>query len=225
MSNLGIQKSQALTGFHSFTWCDVSCFAGKGKKSAWAVWRRVFPEVTQAFKELSAPLNTISDEILELLERFITVWYDHTSSSISLDESKKELFNKRSRHKIENLPPTKAAFKEHVKRATYQSGHVWGQALSPEMKPPNPSDWGWTKTTNGWDPHWTTLPTAAKGCRELMKWVCKSLCTNRCGCAKSSLACTLVCLCMYRDSIGMLTYILSLATVSIILHREFTYFL
>ena len=30
---------------------------------------------------------------------------------------------------MKSIPPTKAALKEHVKRAVYQGGHVWGQML------------------------------------------------------------------------------------------------
>ena len=199
--NLGVQKSQALPGFHSFTGCDtVSCFAGKGKKSAWDVWR-VFPDVTQAFCDLSAPLNSISNDVYQLLERYVVILYDRTSSSISLDESRKELFTKRNRRKIESLPPTTAAFKQHVKRAAYQSGHVWGQALVPEMQLPCPSAWGWSRTTHGWEPYWTSLPAATKGCRELKKCSCKSSCSNRCSCAKALLVCTPMCNCVCEETL------------------------
>lgn len=202
-ANLGVHKSQAIAGFHSFTGCDtVSCFAGKGKKSAWDVWR-VFPDVTQAFCALSAPLSSVSDEMYQLLERFVILLYDRTSSCISLDDSRKELFTKRFRRNIENLPPTTAAFRQHVKRAAYQSGHVWGQILVPEMKLPCPSEWGWARTTQGYEPYWTTLPSAGRGCRELKKCSCTSSCSNRCGCAKSLLVCTPMCNCVCEETLLM----------------------
>ena len=43
---LGPEKAQALPMFHALTGCDtVSCFAGHGKRTAWAVWT-VLPELT-----------------------------------------------------------------------------------------------------------------------------------------------------------------------------------
>jgi hypothetical protein len=50
---LGPQKCQSLSFFHALTGCDtVSCFSGKGKKSAWQAWG-AFPDVTTAFLEIS----------------------------------------------------------------------------------------------------------------------------------------------------------------------------
>ena len=33
---------------------------------------------------------------------------------------------------VNGIPPTCAAFKQHVKRAAFQGGHVWGPALVPD---------------------------------------------------------------------------------------------
>ena len=46
---------------------------------------------------------------------------------------------------MENLPPTQAAFVEHVKRAAYQAGHVWVQMLVAVPELPSPSEWGGSK--------------------------------------------------------------------------------
>ena len=53
---LGPEKSKSLPVFHAITGCDaVSAFAGRGKKTAWAVWN-TFSEATDAFLQLaSAP--------------------------------------------------------------------------------------------------------------------------------------------------------------------------
>ena len=38
-SRLGPEKARSLPVFHAFTGCDnVSCFSGKGKKTAWITW-------------------------------------------------------------------------------------------------------------------------------------------------------------------------------------------
>jgi len=54
-------------------------------------------------------------------------------------------------------PTDKAALEQHVRRAVYQGGHVWGQALVPAPTLPSPTDWGWIKTSGVYEPLWTML--------------------------------------------------------------------
>jgi hypothetical protein len=199
---LGSVKAKSLPMFHAFTGCDtVSAFAGKGKKTAWAVWR-VYPEVTNSFNELSRSNDTISVENAASVERFSILLYDRTTQLSDINDVRKDLFTRKGRFKHENLPPTKAALTEHTKRAVYQGGHVWGQAICPQMRLPSPEEWGWTKTDNGWEPKWTVLPEASKGCRELIKCGCKKGCIlrNRCGCRLANMAnCTTLCTCVCME--------------------------
>ena len=60
------------------------------------------------------------------LERFVSILYDKTNDSGSVNKVRKYLFAQKSRE-IENIPPTADALEEHAKRAVYQGGHVWGQ--------------------------------------------------------------------------------------------------
>lgn len=139
----------ALPVFHSFTGCDtVSAFAGRGKKSAWNTWQ-VFPEVTNAFESLLLMEET-SETVMAALERFVVLLYDRTSDMLQVNDARKQLFTQKSRS-LDNLPPTCAALKEHVKRASYQA-YCWSQALicSPDI--PSPSEWGWEKGSSGWRP-------------------------------------------------------------------------
>ena len=59
---LGPEKAQALPMFHALTGCDtVSCFAGHGKRTAWAVWTAL-PELTQVLIDLTtAPAQVDED--------------------------------------------------------------------------------------------------------------------------------------------------------------------
>ena len=67
------------------------------------------------------------------------------------------------------IPPTRAALEQHVKRATYQGGHIWGQSLLATPALPLPTSWGWMKTEDGlYESNWTTLPEASKACYELV---------------------------------------------------------
>ncbi len=77
---------------------------------------------------------------------------------------------------IEKIPPTKAALQQHVKRATYQAGHIWGQALIPNPTLPSPSDWSWVKQEDKWCSMWTRLPQASTVCKEFIKCGCTKHC-------------------------------------------------
>jgi hypothetical protein len=90
------------------------------------------------------------------LERFVILVYDGTSEKDCVDSVRKHLFTKKGRQ-MEYLPPSKAALTEHVKRACYQAGYCWAAALETTPQMPSPSEWGWQKVADKWEPFWTCL--------------------------------------------------------------------
>ena len=122
-TEMGSEMCKALPGFHAYTGCDtVSAFVGRGKKTAWNAWK-AFPPVTTAFISLSTTLLSLSDSVYQILERFTCLMYSASTEQRSVDMLRKELFtigNKR----LEKLPPTGAALRQHALRAAYQSGHI-----------------------------------------------------------------------------------------------------
>jgi len=121
-NNIGM-KANALMFFHAISGCDtVSSFLGHGKKSAWLAWT-VCPAVTEAFLALSSQPEEVDSQTLNDIERFIVVMYSRTCALSSVNEARKQLFSQGSRT-IENIPPTKAALLQHIKRAVYQAGYV-----------------------------------------------------------------------------------------------------
>ena len=81
---------------------------------------------------------------------------------------------------MENIPPTLHAHEQHEKKAVDQTGHIWGQSLIGEPEVPSPYSWCWKRVTDdsSWIPRGTTLPEAAKSCRELLKCGCKKATKN-----------------------------------------------
>ena len=96
---------------------------------------------------------------------------------------------------IENIPPTQAAPAQHIKRAAYQAGHVWGQALEPMQELPSLAEWGWQQSSEGWSPKWITLAEASKACSELISCGCNRACSGLSKCTKANLPCTALCYC------------------------------
>ena len=135
---LGPERCIALPFVHAFSGCDtVSSFAGRGKKTVWEIWK-VFNEVTPAFCTLASnPDPSSIGDHLEVLERFVVLLYNRTSTEMNVNEARKQLFSQKGRP-MDGLPPTQAALFEHIRRAAYQAGHVWAQML---IAVPNGGGW------------------------------------------------------------------------------------
>ena len=191
---LGPEKAQALPMFHALTGCDtVSFFAGRGKRTAWEVWTAV-PELTQVLINLTTAPDQEDEDATHTIERFVILLYDRTSTSTDVDKTRCKLFARKNN--VQLIPPTSAALKQHVRRAVYQGGHVWGQALLPAPALPSMTDWGWIKTSDQtYELHWTTLPEASEVCRELVSCKCRKGCMQKCKCKKANLKCTHLCEC------------------------------
>jgi len=192
---LGPDRCAALPMFHAFTGCDtVSCFGGRGKKTAWATWA-AYDEVTPAFSALASKPESI-EEWLEPLERFVVLLYDRTSSQGCVNQARRQLFTQKGRA-IDGIPPTQAALIQHTKRAAYQAGYCWGQMFIAAPELPSPSEWGWNRKNKDsvWKITWTLLPEATQACRELVRCGCKTDCRGQCKCLKAALQCTALCHC------------------------------
>eukprot|EP00112_Aurelia_sp_Birch-Aquarium-sp1_P018593 Seg4456.3 transcript_id=Seg4456.3/GoldUCD/mRNA.D3Y31 product="hypothetical protein" protein_id=Seg4456.3/GoldUCD/D3Y31 len=134
---------------------------------------------------------------MPVLERYVVLLYDRTSTCQSVDDTRKHCFARKGRS-IDIIPPTSAALLRHTKRAAYQNGHIWGQCLVPAQEIPCPSEWGWTKNSRDlWEPFWTILPQASATCQGLLKCGCKveKGSRGRCKCIKAEMLCTALCGC------------------------------
>ena len=193
---LGTDSSRGLLFFHAITGCDVcSSFYGIGKKTAWGVFR-TNPHLHKLFAGISTLPSTLSLDQFDYIERFTILMYQRTSELTSVNEMRQQLFSQN--RIIDNLPPTKMALEQQVKRAILVAGFIWGQTLTADPIIPPPEDWGWKRNEkdSSLAPYWTSLPEASKACRELIKCGCKTKCLKRwCVCAKANLACTQLCFC------------------------------
>jgi hypothetical protein len=195
VSQIGPEKTHGMPFFHAFTGCDlVSAFRGKGKKSAWQTWN-VFTDVSTTFAKLTEQPTEFDEDDMHKLERFVVVMYDRSSEATCVNDARLDLFARKQRA-YDAIPPTQAALKEHVKRATYQAGCIWSQAIISQPEVHSPSNWGWEKCGEGWTILWTTMPPIATGCQELTKCRCKVACSGNCCCFGYGLPCTALCSCV-----------------------------
>ena len=96
---LGPEKAHALPMFHALTGCDtVSCYAGRGKRTAWAVWTAL-PDLTQVLIDLTtapAPVDEEFEDATQTIERFVILLYDRTSTSTDVNKARCKLFARKN---------------------------------------------------------------------------------------------------------------------------------
>ena len=111
-NQLGREMSCSLLLYHAYTGCDtVSAFFGKGKKLTWEAWKN-YPAATDAFlavyNEAFIPVSSTS-QFFKHLERFTIVLYDKASALENVNEARRELFGKRGKGSLQNIPPTQVS--------------------------------------------------------------------------------------------------------------------
>ena len=110
---------------------------------AWSTGKSL-PELSDALLMLANGPKEIPDDAMSIIERFVILLFDRTSTCTKVDQARKKLFPPKSL--AQQIPPTRAALVENIKIVFYQGGHIWGKTLIPDLVLPSPTDWGWVKT-------------------------------------------------------------------------------
>ncbi|XP_046577345.1 uncharacterized protein LOC124285203 [Haliotis rubra] len=93
-----------------------------------------------------------------IVEKFVVLMYDRSSTVDGVDEARLDLFARKQRP-YEAIPPTRAALIQHAKRAAYQAGCGWAQGILRQPEAESPADLGWEKIgKNGKPSGQSTLP-------------------------------------------------------------------
>ena len=95
------------------------------------------------FAKLSTTPETVSTDQLQEIERYVVLLYQRTSTLNSVNSARKHMFTQN--RKMDNIPPSYAALEQHVRRAAYQAGYIWGQSLVADPVVPPPEQWGWKR--------------------------------------------------------------------------------
>ena len=160
---LGREICEILPSLHAITGCDsVSAFSTKGKKKALDVVP-MNSALRQTLGSLGERVPARQDD-LNKLERFVCALYnDHLCQSVN--EHRYKLFCKSKSLQSHQLPPTKEALENHLKRANYQS-FIWKHALQTEVNQ-SPDGQGWQQKNGQLEIYWTNQAPAPQAVMEL----------------------------------------------------------
>ena len=149
--------SQALPMLQAISGCDTtSAFWKKGKKSFWQDWM-AFEEVTDTFVYLAShpfePLDS-NCENFRMIERLIVLVYDQTSTSLSINQTKRELLCLKN-VTMERMSLTQNALLQHMKRAVYQAS-IWVTSTKVQQMIPSRLNYDWGQVGSAWNSTWLT---------------------------------------------------------------------
>ena len=192
-ASLGPETSTAYLFFHSFSGCDTtSSVNGKGKASFYETWKKM-PCVTPVFERMSSSVGDIREKDIDYLEEFVVTMYCSTFNGKRVNDARRYLFTTRG-NAIENIPPTSAALKEHVKRSVLQA-RKWYNCLDALRVEQDPVNWGWMKDGNKFTPVWSSLPELSSVTKVLIRCGHTDCERGSCKCRKNGLRCTELCGC------------------------------
>ena len=167
-----------------------------------------YEDLTEAFKKLSwLPLQETITECLPILYQFLETAFG-VGYGGNLDEFRLKTFKSSSSNNLCKLPPSRSGQALHVRRASYQAGWVWGNAISQEPTP-KLSEFGWTVVDGKPNILWSTdvtqtdiIDAITKTCKCKVSLLGqkqpKDKCTN-CMCAKAKIVCLEQCNCLRQD--------------------------
>ena len=100
---------------------------------------------TDVFSRLGNKPDCISEDDLDILESFVIELYllsVQNNPPASLGSMRLENFRSSADDDLRKLPPSRGALREHAKRASYQAGYLWMEALE-NLSLPDAILWGW----------------------------------------------------------------------------------
>ena len=133
------EKCGELLFWYAFAGCDiVSAFGRKNRLTAWATWQ-VFDEATPVFARYSKPCHSFDphEDSVQVIEMFTCLLYGRASTVEYVNDCPRKIFTHRGQS-VNNIPLTRYALVQHIRRAIYQAGydeiHVLSMTPAPGSK-------------------------------------------------------------------------------------------
>ena len=191
-SHLGKSVSEALMDWHAFTGNDIyGKMSGISKEVCFKRLLEVNNEILLALSTLGESESLPNDDSIRILEGFVAILYG--APKVKCLNELRWHFYSRKQAQGENLPPTSAAFRQHVYRAHY-TAMVWHRNTVHQQNLPAPDDYGWKKEG---DIYVLTMNSPApQAVINLVRCNCKKGCEKKCSCKMNNLGCTEICGCI-----------------------------
>ena len=150
------------------------------------------PEMTNVFIEVTETPDEFSlkSPKMSSFEKLTCREYSNALKVEEINEARKHMFTQISRY-LENIPPTKNALYQYVRRTLYVATVMYKRFMSKKMVLATPVDWDWewNPRLSIWVPYWTDLEDASRGCRLLICCGCQKGCTANCKCSRGGIPC------------------------------------
>ena len=183
--------------FHAFIGRDItSSFYNHSKLNFFDCWMKYKQkdDVTKTFKELCNEPLSISENQLDVLEKFILfVYFPKQTSYECINIERMNAFIASPHSNLRLIPCSRNGLREHIKRACLQSGWLWKEGEK-DVVLQSPEEWGWAKKNDKFIPNWqseevtTTVENVSRTCS------CTTTCKN-CKCSKNNMKCLVFCRC------------------------------
>lgn len=186
-------KHKSLSSFvallHCFSGCDTtSAFAGKGKKTTVKslMTDKKFSTLATIFYKKDADKQDVSKNGFQLIKSI----YKCKQENVTLNKLRFHNYQAatiKSSFKLEKLPPTEDAAKQHCYRAYFQLQTWLGNTL-------DATDWGWKKHQLGVMPKVCEQDLVPEVLLKTIFCKCETGCiSKKCSCRKHGLKCTNLC--------------------------------
>ena len=200
---LGGDVADAMPVFHSFSGCDsVSAFFGHSKNAQFKAWMNhsKLTELTAALRGLSCcpDIETVKNS-MEVIEPWVMSWYNKAGlyDCASIDGLRFQLFKHSVKDELRDLPPSKDALLQHLLRAAFQAGWLWGNSLR-QLPCPPVVEWGWTTDVEELFVRWSTVSAGDTLSRVTGVCSCRTNKCTSCSCAARGMKCLIYCKCLSK---------------------------
>jgi hypothetical protein len=188
-SSLSEITCRVLPGAHALSGCNTtSSFFGNGKTLVY----KILKDAASDFQDLDNLGDRDKDVAISCSSRFVARLYDKkffASSHHNINKLRVKLATGQDASLV-RLPPSEAALRQHILRASFQT-KVWHSSCLAKPPLPSPMEYGWRTVKDSLHPVYFEGNMSAEFLRDL---VCsckgKSQCKKSCVCAEQNLACT-----------------------------------
>ena len=144
------KKCKSLLILHYFSGCDyTSSFFHVGKVKFWNEWLKNSVTSETFLLYSNCPTLPLAEENLKLIESFVVSLYvTEPDISSSVDIARYQIFKYRGDSEIRWLPPTRDALTQHVYKAVFVSGYIWGTSHTSTRTEGSLANWTWSFTDN-----------------------------------------------------------------------------